>query len=281
MERVASQFYKMGVIFLLFPTGLTPVTLTSEKTVLQENLLACWNGADSHPCRINCPHRHCDEYDSQLNVEAGAVRDFRSFEGNKLDIEENNITVISCNCSNLDFHLVLKNGHVKRYISRNKTHGCYTYEIVSTSEKMQVVHNEEVVATAEDDLKKMVLKCTSKYASWKILKTCWNALESHPCRIDCPYRHCRECKDNSGLDVADHNTPASSPGHKSVIKNETHTQNSCDSPNLILYTMLIILAILMALAMIYLCWKYVKYRVETREKKEEKYFTSCTSLLRA
>ncbi|KAJ3652637.1 hypothetical protein Zmor_018585 [Zophobas morio] len=206
----------------------------------------------------------------------GAVRDFRSFEGNKLDIEENNITVISCNCSNLDFHLVLKNGHVKRYISRNKTHGCYTYEIVSTSEKMQVVHNEEVVATAEDDLKKMVLKCTSKYASWKILKTCWNALESHPCRIDCPYRHCRECKDNSGLDVADHNTPASSPGHKSVIKNETHTQNSCDSPNLILYTMLIILAILMALAMIYLCWKYVKYRVETREKKEEKYFTSFT-----
>ena len=99
------------------------------------------------------------------------ARDFRFFEGNKLDIEGNNITVISCNCTNLDFHLVLKNGHVKRYISRNKTHGCYTYEIVSTSEKMQVVHNEEVVATAEDDLKKMVLKCTSKYASWKILKS--------------------------------------------------------------------------------------------------------------
>ncbi|XP_063924103.1 uncharacterized protein LOC135138144 [Zophobas morio] len=147
---------------------LTLVTLTFEKIDTQENLLY-------------------------------AARDIRFFEGDLIDIKENNIIVITCNCPTLNFHLILKTKYVKRYTFTSKTHTCYTYEIASTSEKMQLVHNGEVVATAEDGLETMVLKCSSKYASWKILKTCWNGAESHPCRIDCPHQHCEEY--DSQLDV--------------------------------------------------------------------------------
>ncbi|KAJ3652636.1 hypothetical protein Zmor_018584 [Zophobas morio] len=118
---------------------LTLVTLTFEKIDTQENLLY-------------------------------AARDIRFFEGDLIDIKENNIIVITCNCPTLNFHLILKTKYVKRYTFTSKTHTCYTYEIASTSEKMQLVHNGEVVATAEDGLETMVLKCSSKYASWKILK---------------------------------------------------------------------------------------------------------------
>ncbi|XP_063924101.1 uncharacterized protein LOC135138143 [Zophobas morio] len=126
-------------------------------------------------------------------------RDIRFFKGELIDIKENNIIVIICNCPTVNFHLILKNGYVKRYTFRSKTRACYTYEIGSTSEKTQVVRSGEVVTTAEDGLETMVLKCSSKYASWKILKTCWNGAESHPCRIDCPRRHCDEY--DSQLDV--------------------------------------------------------------------------------
>ncbi|XP_063924097.1 uncharacterized protein LOC135138139 isoform X4 [Zophobas morio] len=130
----------MSIAFVKFwASVLTLVMSTFEKIVAQENLL-------------------------------DLARDFRFFKGNKIDIEENNITVITCNCPTLNFHFILKNGYVKRYISSSTTHECYTYEIGSTSEKMQVVHNGEVVATAEDSLEIMILKCSSKHASWKILR---------------------------------------------------------------------------------------------------------------
>ncbi|XP_063924095.1 uncharacterized protein LOC135138139 isoform X2 [Zophobas morio] len=149
----------MSIAFVKFwASVLTLVMSTFEKIVAQENLL-------------------------------DLARDFRFFKGNKIDIEENNITVITCNCPTLNFHFILKNGYVKRYISSSTTHECYTYEIGSTSEKMQVVHNGEVVATAEDSLEIMILKCSSKHASWKILRTCWEGFESHPCRIDCRHQH--------------------------------------------------------------------------------------------